>query len=298
MREKAIINNVRKGVTSMKWVVLSDIHSNFTALEACLSEPCVQSADGFLFLGDYVTDCPYPRRTTALVRRLAKDMPCVLLRGNREDYLLDYDQSATRDWHYGAEHGSLLYTYENLTREDLAFYRSLPTCTTLFLRGAPPLALAHGSFSATRELLLPERENSIAALTDCPVTVYLCGHSHKQFLFRHENKQLINPGSVGLPIAETSGARFALLELIDGAWHAELHRVSYDTEPLLAAFDQSGLKEKAPIWTDCIIASLRSGKDLAPSCARLARKLAAASHESNSVSAPFWREAARQLGVL
>lgn len=282
----------------MKWVVLSDIHSNFTALEACLAESCVQSADGFLFLGDYVTDCPYPQRTTEIVRRLAKDMPCVLLRGNREDYLLDYDRSAIRDWHYDAEHGSLLYTYENLTRDDLAFYRALPTCTTLFLRGAPPLALAHGSFFATRELLLPEHENSIVALKDCPTTVYLCGHSHKQFRFRYENKQLINPGSVGLPISDTPGACFATLELYDGAWHAELHHISYDIAPLLAAFENSGLKEKAPVWADCIITSLYTGKDLAPTCARLARKLAAASPEPNSVSEQFWQEAACRLGVL
>lgn len=37
--------------------------------------------------------------------------------------------------------GSLLYTYENLTKDDLRFYRQLPTHAVLFFHGAPPLTI-------------------------------------------------------------------------------------------------------------------------------------------------------------
>lgn len=285
----------------MKLAVFSDIHSNFAALEACLADKRIQAADGFIFLGDYVTDCPYPQRTTAIIRRLAKEVPCFLLRGNREDYLLDYEQSGAQDWSYGSNRGSLLYTYENLTKDDLRFYRQLPTHAVLFFHGAPPLTIVHGSAAATRELLLPGRENSRAALCECATAFLLCGHSHKQFIFRHNGKQLINPGSVGLPISETPGARFAILKLQDGIWQPELYCLPYDQTPLLTVFAESGLLKKARIWSECIIASLQTGKDVAPSCARLARKLAAPAQSGDGpeyIPEQYWRAAAQQLGVL
>lgn len=285
----------------MRLAILSDIHSNFAALDACLADKRVQSADGLIFLGDYVTDCPYPQRTTATVRRLAKEIPCFLLRGNREDYLLDYEQSGAQDWTYGSNRGSLLYTYQNLTTDDLQFYRQLPTHAVLFFHGAPPLTIVHGSPSATRELLLPDRENSCTALSECPTSLLLCGHSHKQFIFPYTGKQLINPGSVGLPISDTPGARFALLDFHDGVWHPELCCAAYDQTPLMRAFEESGLLEKARIWSECILASLRTGKDVAPSCARLARKLADPSQHGDGpeyIPEQFWLAAAHQLGVM
>lgn len=285
----------------MRLAVLSDIHSNFTALEACLADRRIQSTDGLIFLGDYVTDCPYPQRTTAIMRRLIKEVPCWLLRGNREDYLLDYERSGAQGWSYGSNRGSLLYTYENLTKEDLDFYRQLPTSAILFLQGTTPLTLVHGSPAATRELLLPGRENSRAALSDCATTELLCGHSHKQFVFRQNGKQLINPGSVGLSISDTPGAHFTILDFHDGVWHPELYHIAYDLDSLLHAFEESGLLNKARIWSECIIASLRSGKDLAPSCARLARKLANPTQQGNGpeyIPEHFWLEAAHQLGVM
>ncbi len=285
----------------MRLAVLSDIHSNFAALEACLLDKRVQAADGLLFLGDYVTDCPYPERTTARIRSLAKDIPCWLLRGNREDYLLDYDCSPVKDWSYGSNRGSLLYTYESLGKENLDFYRTLPTNAIVFLPNATPLTIVHGSPSATRELLLPGKENSRSTLRCAETAELLCGHSHKQFIFRQDGRQLINPGSVGLSISETHDAHFAILEFYDSAWHTELCHIPYDVDRVIAAFYECGLMEKATIWSMCIIASLRTGKDLAPSCARLARKLAASrqpDHVPAYIPEPFWKAAAHQLGVL
>lgn len=285
----------------MKLAVLSDIHSNFAALEACLSDRRVQTADGLIFLGDYVTDCPYPERTTARIRSLAKELPCWLLRGNREDYLLNYDRASLKDWTYGSNRGSLLYTYESLGKENLEFYRTLPTSAILFLPKATPLTIMHGSPNATRELLLPGKGNSRTVLRWAATTELLCGHSHKQFVFRQDGRQLMNPGSVGLSISETPGAYFSILEFQDGGWHAELCHIPYDVDRIIAAFYECGLIEKATIWSMCIIASLRTGKDIAPSCARLARKLASSRQPDQTPSyipEPFWKAAAHQLGVL
>jgi predicted phosphodiesterase len=53
----------------MKIAIIADIHSNYAALEACLESVRHEKADGIVFLGDYVSDCPYPQKTLASVRK-------------------------------------------------------------------------------------------------------------------------------------------------------------------------------------------------------------------------------------
>lgn len=42
----------------MRFAVLSDIHSNYAALRAVIADAESRQPDYWLFLGDYVTDCP------------------------------------------------------------------------------------------------------------------------------------------------------------------------------------------------------------------------------------------------
>ena len=51
----------------MKVAVLSDIHSNYHALEACCKDAVNCGACMFIFLGDYVSDLSEPQRTMDLV---------------------------------------------------------------------------------------------------------------------------------------------------------------------------------------------------------------------------------------
>ena len=52
----------------MRFAVLSDIHSNYAALRAVIADAESRQPDYWLFLGDYVTDCPYPHRTVEFLR--------------------------------------------------------------------------------------------------------------------------------------------------------------------------------------------------------------------------------------
>ena len=51
----------------MKLAVIGDIHSNHIALETCIEHALARNVDEFLFLGDYVSDCPYPQRTMKII---------------------------------------------------------------------------------------------------------------------------------------------------------------------------------------------------------------------------------------
>lgn len=72
----------------MKLAVISDVHGNYKALEAFLKYIEEYPVDGIICLGDYVTDSPYPQRTIKLLHEMMEAHACYMLRGNREDYLI------------------------------------------------------------------------------------------------------------------------------------------------------------------------------------------------------------------
>ena len=76
----------------MDIAVMSDIHSNHVAFERCLSYALVRKIGVFFFLGDYVGDMAYPQKTMDLLYEMEKQYQCFFVRGNREDYLLDYQK--------------------------------------------------------------------------------------------------------------------------------------------------------------------------------------------------------------
>ena len=110
----------------MYLAIISDIHSNYMALENALCQLEGLHPDGMIFLGDYLTDFPYPQNTLRLIDECRATFPCWFVRGNREDYLLSHRRDPTDGWRYSSSSGSLLYTYENLTKDDLDRFESMP----------------------------------------------------------------------------------------------------------------------------------------------------------------------------
>ena len=115
----------------MRFAVISDIHSNYMALENALS--CLddmrrdgEGPDGMIFLGDYLTDFPYPQETLRLLDECRAEFPCYFVRGNREDYLIRHRQNPTDGWSFSSSSGSLLYTYENLAPVDFETFEQMP----------------------------------------------------------------------------------------------------------------------------------------------------------------------------
>ena len=115
----------------MRFAVLSDIHSNYAALRAVIADAESRQPDYWLFLGDYVTDCPYPHRTVEFLRDFSQTHSCLMIRGNREDYMIN-QRKAPQAWEYGSKCGALRYCYEDLTGGDLGWLRSRSRCARNF----------------------------------------------------------------------------------------------------------------------------------------------------------------------
>ena len=93
-----------------KIAIMGDIHSNHSALETCIRHALDRDVDEFIFLGDYVSDCPYPQRTMKIIYEMKEKYCCHFIRGNREDYMLNHRNHPEERWTYSSASGNLLYT--------------------------------------------------------------------------------------------------------------------------------------------------------------------------------------------
>ena len=59
-----------------KIAVIGDIHSNHIGLERCIEDALSRQVDEFLFVGDYISDCPYPQKTMDIIYEMKKNYPC------------------------------------------------------------------------------------------------------------------------------------------------------------------------------------------------------------------------------
>ena len=58
-----------------KIAVIGDIHSNHIGLERCIKDALSRQVDEFLFVGDYISDCPYPQKTMDIIYEMKKNYP-------------------------------------------------------------------------------------------------------------------------------------------------------------------------------------------------------------------------------
>ena len=276
----------------MRIAVFSDIHSNTPALRACIHEAEKQKADLWLFLGDYVSDCANPDVTMELIRKVMQEHTCCLIKGNREEYLLNYRQNGG-DWCYGSTTGSLLYTYEHLSEEDMCFFDSLPITDVVRIEGMDPIRICHGSPKKTREKV--EAGNGMAEklLAQIDEPVLLGGHSHKQFFEYWNGKLYVNPGSLGIPTSGIPQAEMAFLESDGHRWMPKLIRVPYDIEETVREIEKADLPRLTLVWANCIIKALRTARNFPIECLELAEKLAGGVPENE-----HYVEAAKMLGII
>lgn len=249
-----------------KIALVSDIHGNYRALEAFLDFLADSPVDGIICLGDYVTDSPYPERTMALLREMRQHYPCYMLRGNREDYLLN-NRDNHENWKRSSANGVLYYTLQRLTGDDLDFFNSLPTERELQIEGCPILYICHGTPGRVRGNVDSEPGLREQALHGLSCSYLLGGHSHHQEQFEYEGKFYINPGSLGIAFDGVGKkAQFVLLTGTALKWQAEFFSIPYDVEGFLKDFSESGVDEMGMTLSKAVKKNILTGRNYFYEC--------------------------------
>jgi diadenosine tetraphosphatase ApaH/serine/threonine PP2A family protein phosphatase len=234
----------------MRVLVISDIHANFTALEAVLAD--APAYDETWCLGDLVGYGPDPNMVVEQVRGLP-GLTCML--GNHDVAILGRMELAAFN---GDARRSLTWTSNVLTADNMDFLRSLPYAAGVHGN----VTLAHGS---PRDPIWEYVLNTLSARLNFEhfSTPYcFVGHSHIQSMFQLDEKHdrvsmtlakvgqpvelrprvILNPGSVGQPRDRDPRAAYAIYDSEIDTW--EPRRTTYDIRAVQERVRQAGLPEK------------------------------------------------------
>ncbi|WP_038058470.1 metallophosphoesterase family protein [Thermus amyloliquefaciens] len=230
----------------MRYLVLSDIHGNWPALQAVLE--AAPPFDGVLFLGDAVGY--YPDGDRVLDWLMEVEAQCVL--GNHDAWLLALDRLPKK----GVVLEILAWQRARLSPKHLDFLASWP-----WQREVDGALLVHGSPCDPLEYLDGlELARQAFNCTEHRLTFH--GHTHLAGAFlelsgprpwvRHQRfaeggelllpptvRALVNPGSVGQPRDQVPGAAFAL-------WEGEgiaFFRVGYDMAKVAHRLAEEGFPQ-------------------------------------------------------
>ena len=195
--------------------LLYDIHGNLPALEAVLDDAAGRGVERWLLGGDMAPFGAWPAATVARLRELE---PATWIRGNTERWLAE---------RLPAEHP--MAAAVEAAREDLggALADELAALPENARVDAQTMAW-HGSPVSDMESFTPEPADDEAELLEGVTDERLVfGHTHLQFQRPavRDGIELLNPGSVGIPLDGDHRAAYALIAPDGGV---ELRRVEYD----------------------------------------------------------------------
>jgi predicted phosphodiesterase len=214
--------------------VLYDIHGNLPALEAVLADAHECGAGRFLLGGDYAAFGAWPAQTVA---RLEELQDATWIRGNWDRWQIEPDSMPDNEVVQGAARAVLAELDQRTVARLGALPPTLSSDETLFCHASPSSDM--DSFSTD------EGSDDGKLLAGVVERRVVFGHTHLQFKRSSEGGiELVNPGSVGLPLDGDTRAAYALLHP-DGA--VELRRVVYDVEHAAGA-----LRERAEPWAQAI----------------------------------------------
>ena len=204
--------------------LIYDVHGNLPALEAVLADA---PTDRYLLGGDYAAFGGGPKES---VERLQQLDNAVWIRGNIERWLVD-DSELPPD---APQRPALQAARDVLGEAAVGWLSALREGVTLaegvFCHASPLNDME--SFGVEQQ----DGEERLLAGAKGPRVVF--GHTHVQFTrTRPDGVELVNPGSVGIPLDGDPRAAYALI----GDDGVELRRVAYDHEAAAArAGDVSG----------------------------------------------------------
>lgn len=286
----------------MRYVILTDIHGNHAALEAALADMEQYRPDAVLFLGDYITDGPFPERVIELLREFDRRYFCHFLRGNREEYMLEQRRTEENLWEPGSQSGSLWYTYRHLTDRDLDFFERMPVSMVIRHGDAPPVGICHATPTSSlgRPYKDEDRANGLQYLKTTGLSLLFCGHVHRDAEISYGKQKIVFCPSLGLSLHVKTPAplRLTVADWENDAWKVAYRPVNYDVRAYVREVEASDFYSAAHIWAAAIVETLLTYQNCTAHCLAEARRLSMEDgFHGGSIPEIYWLRAAEMLKI-
>lgn len=222
----------------MRYLVLTDIHANLEALDACLAHAQTQHYEQVLVLGDIVG---YGASPNEVIDRIIKLDPLFVIRGNHDKVAMGLEMA---DGFNAVARGAARWMLKTLSPEHRAWLVELPQGP---IEVDEFVQICHGSPIDEDEYIFDQHE-AVQALHATTRPLCLFGHTHYAITYRlradacealpasperestlsleRGSKYLINPGSVGQPRDGDPRAAYGIVDT--KAARVELFRLDYD----------------------------------------------------------------------
>ena len=219
----------------MRYLVLTDIHANLEALDACLADAAARGYDRTLVLGDLVG---YGADPNAVIQSVQTLRPSAIVRGNHDKVARGLHEA---EGFNAVAKSAARWTLDTLTTSNREWLASLPRGPAVV---DDLIEICHGS-PLDEDAYIFDELDAERALRASARPLCLFGHTHYPIAFEWSaekldtigpnaaddvpialldgSKYLVNPGSVGQPrdgdpraayaIADTSARRIELLRI-------------------------------------------------------------------------------------
>jgi diadenosine tetraphosphatase ApaH/serine/threonine PP2A family protein phosphatase len=208
----------------LRYLILSDIHSNLDALEAVLATVDRASWDRVVVLGDLVG---YGGAPNAVIDRIRDLKPLAIIRGNHDKASCGIEDGS--NFNHVARVAAM-WTGDTLTPENREYLRSLPAGPLVI---DDDVEICHGS-PFDEDHYIFDADDARRALEAGTRQLCLFGHTHLPVVFRRSGngddgfvpegdaeirleledgvRYVVNPGSVGQPRDGDPRAAFAIYD--------------------------------------------------------------------------------------
>jgi diadenosine tetraphosphatase ApaH/serine/threonine PP2A family protein phosphatase len=230
--------------------LLSDIHANLEALNACLAHARGRGAERFAFLGDLVGYGADARAVVEVVARYAAE-GAVVLKGNHDEAI-----ERSRGYFNVASRAAIQWAREALTEEGRQFLAGLP-----LVQRDGEICFVHASAAFPERWDYVDSPSAARRCADAAQVAYtFCGHVHDQVLYfegARGRMKVFHPvagtpipmqghrrwvaivGSVGQPRDRNPAAAYAVFD--DARRQITFWRVAYDAAAAARKIRQVGL---------------------------------------------------------
>ncbi len=233
----------------MRIGLIADIHGNCLALDTVLAALERERVNELICLGDVAVLGPQPGAVIARLRTLG----CPVVMGNTDAWLLAPPPAPAAD---AIDRATTQWSAAQLTNEDRAYVGAFPVVIERSLGAGRTLLCFHGSprsFDDTIIATTPD-DDLDAMMNGHDPTIMAGGHTHIAMMRRYRDRQIINPGSIGLSGVgsvrpynrNVHWAEYAVLDVDDDQIRIAFHRIALDVETMIASAYASGMPE--PAW--------------------------------------------------